>query len=149
MIVDILQRVQSVGLAAGDGAQRGASARRAVLGGAPWRFGAGHGGWDADGGQVVLTQSLHLRLRLLPRVSLEQEDSRGKDESCISSSDRAKSPTSQQSFCNESVSCSVALFPSLRLFHFPALRARLKACGHANSITLELFKWISVTVIYP
>lgn len=85
MIVDILQRVQSVGLAAGDGAQGGASARRAVLGGAPWRFGAGHGGWDADGGQVVLTQSLHLRywLRLLPRVSLQQEDSRGKDESVI------------------------------------------------------------------
>lgn len=60
VVVGVLQGVQGVGLAAGDGAHGGASAGGAVLGGAPRGLRAGHGGRDADGGQAVRAQSLHL-----------------------------------------------------------------------------------------
>lgn len=74
VVVGVLQRVQGVGLTAGD--HGGASAGGAVLGGAPWGVRAGHGGRDADGGQAVLTQRLHLGNGLcdclVPGVSLRK-----------------------------------------------------------------------------
>lgn len=56
MVVHVFQGVQ--GVAADRGNHGGASAGGAVLGGAPRGFWTGHGGGDADRGQVVCAESL-------------------------------------------------------------------------------------------